>query len=455
MKSFKLIISVIIVLAMILSLFPFAATASTVISAIDVKVDKFPVIGLTPLDLPEPYVAPGCGYEIQSWYWYDTSPDVNYSVAPEEAFKAGHIYSLFVYLVPTGDNTFSPTAAVTVNGSAELVWPIYTVSFNGASVWSARKDASESQNDVIKSVNVNGFLWPYIGQTAKGNIDLLSVSDNAAYSIMTAPRTTNWRVNTVPSTAMKPADEFAAEKTYFLELVINPKDGYIFDPENLPTVNLSNSLSVDASKTKIDASGRAYFYTEARIASLDPPPTDYIDSIDVEGFFMPCEDATAGENTEDIAVPEGAKYHLTNYCWINFYTGETLSDDDVFVSGDTYYMRFDVEPDDNFSFSPDAAVTIDSRTDLVAGAFTWFNDDGTVTFFTYNIEIESDEPEYPLGDVNGDGDVNLKDILILRRYVAGIISIDDAMKLRADVNGDSDIDFKDILKLRRTVAGLE
>ena len=58
------------------------------------------------------------------------------------------------------------------------------------------------------------------------------------------------------------------------------------------------------------------------------------------------------------------------------------------------------------------------------------------------------------GDVNGDGEVNAKDVTILRRYLAG--GWEDASiidEFAADVNGDSVIDARDVTRLRRYLAG--
>ena len=56
------------------------------------------------------------------------------------------------------------------------------------------------------------------------------------------------------------------------------------------------------------------------------------------------------------------------------------------------------------------------------------------------------------GDANGDGDVNMKDVLIVRKHIAGMdVEID---KIAADVNGDSSIDMKDVLLLRKFIAQL-
>ena len=55
------------------------------------------------------------------------------------------------------------------------------------------------------------------------------------------------------------------------------------------------------------------------------------------------------------------------------------------------------------------------------------------------------------GDLNGDGVLNLKDVVLLRRYIAGgwKVSVNEAA---ADFNGDGNINLKDVILLRRTIA---
>ncbi|MCD8017486.1 MAG: dockerin type I repeat-containing protein [Oscillospiraceae bacterium] len=65
------------------------------------------------------------------------------------------------------------------------------------------------------------------------------------------------------------------------------------------------------------------------------------------------------------------------------------------------------------------------------------------------------EPEYTLGDVNGDGAVDIKDVTALARYVVGIVEISDTTLLgNADVNQDEAVDIKDVMLLARYVAGI-
>ena len=62
------------------------------------------------------------------------------------------------------------------------------------------------------------------------------------------------------------------------------------------------------------------------------------------------------------------------------------------------------------------------------------------------------EPASTTGDVNADGAVNMKDVLALRKVLAGL---DTATAGDGDVNLDGDVNMKDVLCLRRYLAGLE
>lgn len=56
------------------------------------------------------------------------------------------------------------------------------------------------------------------------------------------------------------------------------------------------------------------------------------------------------------------------------------------------------------------------------------------------------------GDVNNDGAVNLKDVVLIRRYIAGGwgVELDESI---ADVNKDGAVNLKDVVILRRYIAG--
>ena len=58
------------------------------------------------------------------------------------------------------------------------------------------------------------------------------------------------------------------------------------------------------------------------------------------------------------------------------------------------------------------------------------------------------------GDANGDGRVTMSDVLVMRKYIAGII---DSSELRfdgADTNGDGAVTISDVIAVRKTVSGI-
>ena len=60
------------------------------------------------------------------------------------------------------------------------------------------------------------------------------------------------------------------------------------------------------------------------------------------------------------------------------------------------------------------------------------------------VHFNTNEP----GDVNGDKEVNNKDVVLLFRYVSGDKTVDVVTK-NIDVNGDKQVDNKDVVNLFR------
>ena len=61
---------------------------------------------------------------------------------------------------------------------------------------------------------------------------------------------------------------------------------------------------------------------------------------------------------------------------------------------------------------------------------------------------------YLPGDANDDSSITMSDILIVRKYIAGIVDKKDLNFLAADVSADSSITISDVLLLRKYIAGI-
>ncbi len=67
--------------------------------------------------------------------------------------------------------------------------------------------------------------------------------------------------------------------------------------------------------------------------------------------------------------------------------------------------------------------------------------------------IDPLQPEYRLGDVNGDDEIDKNDYLLVKRYCFGTAELDETQRLAANVNGDGEIGKEDYLLIKRYCFG--
>lgn len=63
------------------------------------------------------------------------------------------------------------------------------------------------------------------------------------------------------------------------------------------------------------------------------------------------------------------------------------------------------------------------------------------------IRVVSDDKSTMLGDVNCDGDIDVRDVTALRQYIVKLIDLDEQQMLSADVTDDEKVDMKDLGQL--------
>jgi len=69
-------------------------------------------------------------------------------------------------------------------------------------------------------------------------------------------------------------------------------------------------------------------------------------------------------------------------------------------------------------------------------------------------QTDSGVPIYEKGDINGDGNINSQDVVLLRKHVANLSLLSGDRLSGADVNKDGAVNSQDIMKLRRYVANI-
>ena len=74
-------------------------------------------------------------------------------------------------------------------------------------------------------------------------------------------------------------------------------------------------------------------------------------------------------------------------------------------------------------------------------------------WYEYKIVYGDGSEDYEKGDVNEDGEVNIKDLQIILRGVCEKIELTERQKLIADVVEDGKVDIKDLQKELRFVCG--
>jgi alpha-amylase len=62
--------------------------------------------------------------------------------------------------------------------------------------------------------------------------------------------------------------------------------------------------------------------------------------------------------------------------------------------------------------------------------------------------------KFEKGDVNRDGDVNIKDATMIQKYLVKLFTLDDEQKWLADFDGDGRVSIKDATKIQYKLAGM-
>ena len=86
---------------------------------------------------------------------------------------------------------------------------------------------------------------------------------------------------------------------------------------------------------------------------------------------------------------------------------------------------------------------------------TKLNATGGKYTFIYNTSTKSltieYEPAQLLGDVNGDGNISVSDVIFVLKHIVGETALDEEQSLRADVNSNGSITLVDALNIQKMI----
>lgn len=81
------------------------------------------------------------------------------------------------------------------------------------------------------------------------------------------------------------------------------------------------------------------------------------------------------------------------------------------------------------------------------------NSAGSATSAAAILTVSADQPVKPLpGDVNFDGEINIRDVLDVQKHIAKVITISEEQRRAADVDGNGIIDLKDVITIQKIIA---
>ena len=109
------------------------------------------------------------------------------------------------------------------------------------------------------------------------------------------------------------------------------------------------------------------------------------------------------------------------------------TDSDIYTDSDVY-VSSDEDTDSDIYTDSDVYTDSDTETDE-------------------STDSDTDDVQYMIGDVNGDGRVSVVDALIVQRYLCGLTELTDSQRLSADIDGSGDFNMTDVILIMETALG--
>ena len=444
--------------------------AANVINKIEINGFCSPIVDGKASDYTNLTVPIGAHYHFDAGdrRWYNDTDDT--SVLASGVFEAGKSYSLGGWLVADAGYVFAADAEVLLNGGDYPVDEentgidgIYADVFY---IWGESKEAIVLQT--IDQIEINGFCTPIAGGKV-GDFLNFTIPEDAHFTFGSTGL--HWYDEAADNFIYTDDVAFKNGNLYSVGGNLLADDGYVF-AENAKVLFNGSTADVDMDHTYVYGNDSRHFRIWSKVKKAITIQT--IDKIEISGVdFEPIPGEKAGDHLA-FTLPDDCHYTVSKVRW--YYLpiesdGEFcgMNNEDVFETETIYYAEYILLPDEGYVFAKDAAATINGSTERTGEAF--LSGDGSFSIFTKQTEcVEPTTPTEPtgtevepteteptggdklLGDANDDGNVNMKDVLLIRKFLAGMsVTLNEQ---NADCNSDGTVNMKDVLMLRKYLAGL-
>lgn len=416
---------------------PGTVEMSNEVDFVEIKGSDKPVTGKKAGDMPEAFVMPDAPYSLIEYGWYKAADQT--AMKPDDTFEADVEY-YFAALVRLNEGSEFSIPISVILSSFELDYDRCVVNENDLYVCSTPVTPFA---ELIYEITITGFTEPENGQTP-ADLPPLSVPEGVNYRINEA----RWFCDTT-NDDMYDDDEFETGYYYSLNIIVAPSDGCAFSNAAVITIN-GESVMIDPEYSSLTETGSFNIWTLPK--NYSGVDNEIIREVGLDGIRPPVAGETAGVSLAGISLPDGAPYTISNAIWFDAASGDiSMEPEDVFASGGTYYIFFELNPAPGYRFDSDELpdVFFNASSEYVDGDYTRVSKAGSLYCYTFDFEAE-ESAAVVFGDINGDGTANNKDVVTLFKYLSGgdVKVNEDAL----DCNGDGQINNKDIVSLFKYVS---
>lgn len=267
-----------------------------------------------PFDLTVPS---GAKYKAQG-FWCDSEGN-----PVSGKFEEGKAYTLEIYVSADADSEFSEDATISINGVKYGI--SNSTGYNDGNYILYMKDYSLRK--MIDKVEITGYKEPVVGETT--SVDNIKVPSDANYQI-NYKEWFDWDTGA-------PVVKFEDGKTYFLDMLLSPKEGYEF-AEDVVVLLDGKDITDDCgiNPTELNIMKDVWF-------------KDIIPEVKLDNIQTPAVGATA---SSDVKVPNDANYQLDNAYWQVWNEKEMYYEpfEGKFEAGKSYALQVNISPKEGYMF---------------------------------------------------------------------------------------------------------